>query len=45
MKGGKDEKGSNCGGSSFGGGSLGAWRQPVAEALTVSTYYMKEEKQ
>jgi len=39
------EKGRDCSRSSFGGSSLGAWRPPVAEALIVSTYYVKEEKQ
>jgi hypothetical protein len=45
MKGGQDEKDDNCGGSSAGGSSLGTWRPPVAEALILSEYFMKEGKQ
>jgi len=45
MKGGQDEKGNNCGGSSFGCSSLGAWRPPVAEALIVNKILHKGVKQ
>jgi hypothetical protein len=44
MKGGQDEKSDNCGGSSSGGSSLGAWRAPMAEALNKPKYHVKEGK-
>jgi len=45
MKGGQGEKGDNCGGSSSGSSSLGAWRPPVAEALIVNKILRKGVKQ
>jgi hypothetical protein len=42
---GSNEKGRDCSRSSSGGSSLGTWRSPMAEALTASKYFMKEEKQ
>jgi len=42
---GSSEKDRDCSWSSSGGSSLGAWCPSVAEALIISTYYMKEEKQ
>ena len=42
---GSNEKGRDYNRSSYGSSNLGTWYPPVAEALILSEYFMKEGKQ